>query len=397
MTNRAELEEIAHSGGKVTFTVARSEDGRLSYQVGWSHSRPNPTAIFAVYAIPQGVAVGDIDMRGMGVPWNPPPLPNCYPVLIASDGTGMFGHECPGCGGYWRAARRSVTCPYCASQAGEKFHFLTRAQLRYVKQYCHVLNDALDAGAPGTYEIDMDEVADAAGKEEPKPAFYYAEESQQNLFTCSSCGARADVLGTYAYCPSCGARNDLQELEANIRSLRDRINAGGPYESYVRDAVSLFDSYATQCADQLRMRVPLTSARMNRLERARFHNLDVATELFRSIFDIDLVAGLSNDDLRFATLMFHRRHVYEHKGGEADEKYITESGDNVRLKQALRETQESAHRTATVVLRLAKNLHDGFHDIFPPLEEPIREYNRRIRVAEGDVSAASAGLASRQR
>lgn len=383
MTNRAELDEIAHSGGKVTLTVARTEDGGLSYQVGWSHSRPNPTAIFAAYAIPQGVAVGDIDIRGMGVPWNPPPIPNCYPVLIASDSTGMFGHECPACDGYWRAVRRSAICPYCSYQAGEKFQFLTRAQRRYVKQYCDVLSDALHAGAPGNYVIDMDEVADAAGKEEPKPEFYYAEESQQNLFTCSSCGARADVLGTYAYCPSCGTRNDLQELEANIQRLRDRINAGGPYENYVRDAVSLFDSYATQCAEQLRMRVPLTSARTNRLERARFHNLSVATELFRSIFDIDLVAGLNNDDLRFATLMFHRRHVYEHKGGEADEKYIAESGDNVRPKQALRETQESAHRIATVVLRLAKNLHDGFHDISPPLEEPISEYNRRMRVAKG--------------
>lgn len=368
MTNRAELEEIAHSGGKVTLTVRQAENGALSYQVGWSHSRPVPAAIFAVYAIPQGVAVGDIDIRGMGVPWNPPPLPNCYPVIIASDSTGMFGHECPACRGYWRADRRCSICPYCAYRVDERFHFLTSAQHRYVKQYCDVLHQALESGVCGNHEIDMDAVADATGKEEPKPAFYYAEESQQNLFVCSSCGARADVLGTYAYCPSCGTRNDLAELEANIQRLRDRINAGGPYESYVRDAVSLFDSFATQCGDQLRKRVPLTNARRSRLERARFHALDAATELFRSMFDVDLLTGLNDDDVRFATLMFHRRHVYEHKGGEADEKYIAESGDNVRPKQALRETQESAHRIATLVVRLARNLHEGFHDLFPPRE-----------------------------
>jgi hypothetical protein len=62
--------------------------------------------------------------------------------------------------------------------------------------------------------------------------------------------------------------------------------------------------------------------------------------------------------------MFHRRHVYVHKGGEADEKYIADSGDNVRLKQALRETQESAHRTASFVLKLAGNLHREFHELF---------------------------------
>ena len=97
------------------------------------------------------------------------------------------------------------------------------------------------------------------------------------------------------------------------------------------------------------------------------------------MFDIDILSGISAEDTAFATLMFHRRHVYEHKGGEADEKYIADSGDQVRLKQALRETPESAHRTATLVIKLAANLHKGFHEIFPPLEEPIRWHERRKR------------------
>ena len=33
--------------------------------------------------------------------------------------------------------------------------------------------------------IDMDAVADAAGKDIEKPPFFYAEESQQNKFTCA--------------------------------------------------------------------------------------------------------------------------------------------------------------------------------------------------------------------
>ena len=86
---------------------------------------------------------------------------------------------------------------------------------------------------------------------------------------------------------------------------------------------------------------------------------------------------MSDEDVAFATLRFHRRHVYEHKGGEADEKYIADSGDKVRLKQALRETQESAHRTASLVMKLGSKLHEGFHNIFPPLEEPIRTHERR--------------------
>lgn len=88
---------------------------------------------------------------------------------------------------------------------------------------------------------------------------------------------------------------------------------------------------------------------------------------------------MSDEDVAFGMLMFHRRHVYEHKGGEADEKYIKDSGDNVRLKQALRETRESAHRTANLVIKLGANLHRGFHEIFPPLEEPIRLNEQRKR------------------
>lgn len=38
MTAQADFEEIAHTGGKVTFKVRPDEQGRTTYQVGWSHS-----------------------------------------------------------------------------------------------------------------------------------------------------------------------------------------------------------------------------------------------------------------------------------------------------------------------------------------------------------------------
>jgi hypothetical protein len=80
-------------------------------------------------------------------------------------------------------------------------------------------------------------------------------------------------------------------------------------------------------------------------------------------------------DIKFAAIMFHRRNVYEHNGGEVDEQYIVNSGENaVRPKQALRETLESAHRLANIVLKMANNLHKGFHEIFPPEEAPTRQY-----------------------
>jgi hypothetical protein len=375
---RSELEEIAHTGGTVTFYLKTDAEGRFCYSVEYRHSRRTAAAMFAVYALPQGIAVRDIKLGGIGDPWNPPPLPGCVPVFISSDDTGMFGQQCPSCKGYWRSHGGTI-CPYCAYAVAERYHFLTDAQRRYVKQYCDLLAAALDSGQVGEHIIDMDAVADAIGKDSPKPPFYYVEERQQNTFTCLACSAINDVLGTYAYCCSCGTRNDLAELGKTIDTLRARINAGGAYETCAKEAVAAFDSVAGQYARQLLLRVPLSPARRARVEKARFHSLMPTEDLFREVFDIHIFRGMNVEDIAFTKLMFHRRHVYEHKGGEADEKYLADSGDQVRFKQALRETQESSHRIASLVIRIAKNLHEDFHKLFPPLDEPIKLHENSKR------------------
>jgi len=130
VNDRKEFQEIGHSGGTVTFSV-KVIDGRLADQVGWSHSRPNGAALFAVYALPQGIVVDDIALGGIGAPWNAPPVPGCFPVFVSSDSSGMFGAECPVCHGYWRSRHSSLVCPYCAFQSRGRFQFLTQAQRKY--------------------------------------------------------------------------------------------------------------------------------------------------------------------------------------------------------------------------------------------------------------------------
>jgi len=181
-------------------------------------------------AISPGIPVAQINLGGVGQLWNPPPLPGCIPVFIGSDSEGMFGAQCPACGGYWRCRIGPTACPYCGIRA-ERHEFLTTAQRNYVQQYCRRLNEALAAKEDGDHIIDMDAVSDAVGIDAEKPPFYYAEESQQNRFTCKCCGEFSDILGTFGYCSACGTRNDLQQLEDHtIPLLRERINSGGPYE-----------------------------------------------------------------------------------------------------------------------------------------------------------------------
>jgi hypothetical protein len=79
-------------------------------------------------------------------------------------------------------------------------------------------------------------------------------------------------------------------------------------------------------------------------------------------------------------LLFHRRHVYEHKGGEVDQKYLDDTGDTtVKLKQRLHETQGDAHRLVGLLVKMARNVHATFHEMFPPIPEPIEDHARRHR------------------
>lgn len=139
--------------------------------------------------------------------------------------------------------------------------------------------------------------------------------------------------------------------------------------------MSEFDSFVGVCVTQLVQHVSMTPARRNRLENRRFHNLQSVAADLKETLDINVLDGMKPEEVEFAKLMFHRRHVYEHKGGEADEKYIEDSGDtSVRPKQVLRETVESAHRIAGLIEKMAANLHHGFQEIFPPEEGPIKRH-----------------------
>jgi hypothetical protein len=371
----AEFREVSHCGGQIIFRVTTSAEGRRGYQITFQGNRPVPMALYSIYALPQGIAVADLNTGGIGSPWPPPPVPGCFPVFIASDSEGKFGFQCPRCQQYWRARGGANICPYCGVRC-DRHQFLSNAQRIYVKNYCETLNQALNTEEDGDHVIDMDAVADAAGKDIEKPPFYYAEQSQQKEFNCSACGEFNDILGRFAYCTVCGTRNDLSELENNIiTAIRANLNGGGVSSNSLKEIGSAFDTFVGQYTDQLIKNRPMRSARRERIRKMHFHDLAVTRKELIGGFDIDICEGLTDGDIATATRMFQRRHVYEHNGGEVDEKYLRDSGDtSVRLKQAIRETQGAVHEFANIVLRMARNLHRGFHDIYEPIKGPIERH-----------------------
>ena len=256
--------------------------------------------------------------------------------------------------------------------------------MRYVRYYCDVLSDALAPTNGGAIEIDMDEIADASGVEGQQPSFYVSEESQQRRFHCSACNEFNDILGRFGYCSLCGTRNDQSEFEnETIPDIRQRLRNGTRPEDCVRDGVAAFESLIGRITRELARMVPMTPTRKQRLLKQRFHNLTNARETLAKWFDINLGSGISPNDWDRTVLMFHRRHVYEHNGGEVDQKYLDDSGDStVRLKQHIHETQQDAHHLLGTLLKMARSLLDAFHKIFPPMPDPIAAFeSHQARVA----------------
>jgi hypothetical protein len=379
-----QFQEIGHSGFALK-VIVKTEGGARQYALGFSGSSPFPTTITAVYALPEGIAVGTIQLGGIGQPWNPPPFQGCFSIFIGSDTEGRFGHKCPACGGYWRSEGGGIwwpmRCAYCGAK-GFAHEFLTDGQRSYVRACCEWIQEALASDVDGEKTLKLDEVADKVAKGEAQPSFYYVEESQQNKFVCAACRTWNDVLGRFGYCSSCGTWNGLQELEADVARIREQANSATAWERSVQELVGAFDSVAKQYAKQLLDGVPLSARRRKLLERVLFHDLKARAGDLKTIFDVDVLAGLSAEDVTFAVMMFERRHVYEHNGGEADEKYLQASGDiSVRPKQVIIETRENVHRLAGLITKMGRNLHAGFHELFPVEEGPVKlEQERKGRM-----------------
>lgn len=177
-------------------------------------------------------------------------------------------------------------------------------------------------------------------------------------------------------------RNDLQELTRDIEAIqtktRERHAAKESLERAVVDAVSAFDSAARQYARQLAERVPMKPGRREKLGDLLFHNRKKAEAVLEPWFGIDLFKGFAVSDAEFIRQMFLRRHVYEHDGGQVTQRYLEESGDTtVKLRQSLREDVKTVFQLTGFILKMARNLHDGFHELFPPTEAPITMHRDR--------------------
>ncbi len=367
-----DFEEIAHCGGRIE--VFR--DG----SVGWSGETTSRVALHLIYVLPGGIPLAVVRISGGSVlvdkKGGHQPFLGTLRVLIASDKEGYFGRKCPGCNEYFRSWRvppypEVIHCPYCGSVGGSA-GFLTDNQKAYVTALVQEELRALDAQEDTV--IDLDRIAE--NLQNNRSPFYYSEQRQQTQVECDkdNCRNRYDIFGLFGFCPVCGRRNTFQYLRNQLDLLEDRVdnprfdesdrqNRENEWRDVIKSSVSEFEIFANDLLSQL-LTIPAVPRRKQRIQRISFHNPISAGEELKNLFEIELFRGISEDDKHFIHLYFQRRHILEHRGGIADDEYITKSGDtSVKVGQRVRIRSSNAENLLTLIREMSNNLFTEWESI----------------------------------
>lgn len=386
-----EFQEIAHSGLNIAFDI-ETRDGTRGFVVEAKAVTRNAVSFTGVYVTIDGhILTGFMPATLSTTNDPPPPTSDSVPVIFASDREGMYGRECPRCHGYFRSESVAVwwktICPYCGLIA-PMHQFMTAAQCHYIEHYVTTFLEAWQSDQEKIrVEIKMDEYADQASKEVEVPKFYYAEERQQSHWSCVKCGTRNDILGHYGYCSCCGYRNNLPLLTDELTALSEKTTATDQDQrALLRNAISAFEACCRSYIDQILDRMPMTPRRRKRLEGLRFHEPRRFLSEIGQCFDIEMADGMKLDDVEFAHIRFHRRHLYEHKAGVVDQEYIDASGDNQKLNKRLDESPGNVRHLIEVLLAMAANLDAGFHAMFGLNERALKVLAKRTKPKAGASS-----------
>lgn len=365
--NVQEFQEIAHSGGKITFE--HTQEHGTSIEI--SHCSPWAVTLHQVCVGYDGEILEFISFGGMGAPVYPYPQPSVL-AFIVSDREGMFGRLCPSCKTYFRSSFLSnrTYCPYCG-HPDKGVEFLTQNQLEFIGAFCQAFIDA--HGKSESTTIDLDALADQLP--ENRVSWVYSEERQQSKYKCPKCRCVYDILGEYGVCPNCATPNfseviaeKLNELDCQFRtadaSVEERHEREVQWEKLTR-CVSDFESLAKSVRARL-LRHPMSPRRRAELDSVNFQNLLPACDALRTWFDIDILEGLTEDDKHFLHIMFNRRHVFVHNGGKVDESYLTRTGDtSVRLHQLLRLRSREIRRLLELTRKCSISLLSSYSTLSP--------------------------------
>ncbi len=303
-------------------------------------------------------------------------------VTIPQDEDGFFGRECPAkdCLAYFKlhgdeyqAARKVglLSCPICGVRQDDQT-FLTPEQVKRthaaMMELAHgAVEDAFATAFGGLSRSNRQggvTIQYTPGPlRVPRPLPTYIERQTIRTFTCPNGGHRAVIYDLLTVCPYCGPDTPPRAvLDDNLAGMsrvlavveelpeehRREIEAAGGVTSLAERALSGAVAAAQNFAKQLH-----TQSGKPTTVRNPWQNVTRLQEQWQASFTTSPLAAWSAADVRLLRLGFARRHVLEHNGGVADERYVSESGDTIAIGRRIRVRTPFVREFLAAVVRLA--------------------------------------------
>jgi hypothetical protein len=144
-----------------------------------------------------------------------------------------------------------------------------------------------------------------------------------------------------------------------IAATADAELAGHLIENALEDCVSTFDGFGRElCRVHAKK-----SADALKVDKMSFQNLEGAKQNMSRLFNLDLAAGLTDNEWKAAIQGFQKRHLLSHKLGVYDDEYVRKTGDVQAIvgRKASIEADE-VREIVRVMGKLARYLASHFAD-----------------------------------
>lgn len=322
-------------------------------------------------------------------------------IPIEADERGYVDRECPanGCKFVFKVLEldwkdrfrdEAVFCPQCGHSEPADHWWTTRQVQEAQEQATTVLearianalhHDAreFNARAPkGFISMSMTVSGNGHALEAIVPIAAAAVLEQE--LSCGRCSAHYAVVGSAFFCPCCGHNSVEQMFDGALAKVRTKVGGIGVVREALRASLGA-DEAETFCRSIIegglqdcvvafqhlaeRLYVPPVGAKPP--GQNVFQRLDEGSKLWKAAVGTGYEDWLTAAELDALKLLFQQRHLFAHREGLVDDKYVLKSGDTrYRTGQRLVVAPADVLRMVTLVEKLGTGLRTAVRPVSTP-------------------------------
>jgi hypothetical protein len=288
----------------------------------------------------------------------------------------MTGRKCPkvNCGGFFKIKLGTGVqepmpchCPYCGF-SDKHSEFATEDQLEYAKSIAmnkisNALAKDIKAWNQDLRSKSRNSIISLEANFKPKkhPIHYYREEELETLIVCKQCTLVYSIFGIFSYCPDCGDHNSLQILQKNMELIEKELNYANSsedkelkvklIEDSLENCVSAFDAFGRETIKVYsKGKVDIS-----------FQTIHTVKDTIEEKFGINISHPLNPIEWQFVIKLFQKRHLFSHKLGIVDSKYLKITNDpDTMLNRKVPLQQSEVEELINLILRIGDYLVEKF-------------------------------------